>query len=188
MLPAPIPVYRCTLCPRVPGRKPVQHGGPIPCPLLFISEAPSWNEDKADKISAGRDGAEFDRTYLPIAGLGRHQIYITNARLCSDAEYEIPTPEQCRSCSWMNLGAVMDAIQPVIVIPMGASACSLFPEIGKVSLQHGIPLPGKYGIHEFVLWPTFNPRAGIVSTGFMIPMMEDFDKLGKFIKEIGLQL
>lgn len=181
---SPIPFTRCPLCPR--HRQPVFSTGPIPCPILLLGEAPSYQEDRDGCPFVGPTGQELNYTYLRLAGLDRDQVHIANGRFCSEVDYENPAPEQTQSCAWMNLGPLIAAVQPSIIVPMGAVTCSLFPEVKDLNLQHGKPVMGKWGSARFVVWPSFHPSAGIHSGGFMIPLMKDFDELGKFLRQTRL--
>lgn len=172
---------RCSLCPRV--RKPVPSDGPSPCRVLFLAEAPSYREDQQLCPLVGKTGVEFNQTYLPILGLPRSSVHITNARLCSELDYANPTPAQALSCSSVHLGPLLAQVQPQVLVPMGQVACSLFPEI-DLNLHHGIPMPGKWGSNKFVLFPMFHPSAGLHATGYMIPLTQDFEGLRRLLEEL----
>lgn len=176
---------RCPLCPR--HRAIVPPVGPTPCRVMFIAEAPSYEEDKRGEPLVGKTGIEFTGTYLPIVGLPRSEVFITNSVLCSRKGYENPTPEEAMSCSSVHLGQLLSEVKPEIIVPMGVIACSLFPEIGKLSLQHGRPLPGKWGSWSGILFPMYHPSAGLKpgGTGFMIAMMQDMEDLRKLLLSLG---
>jgi len=157
---------RCPLCPHV--RPLVPSTGPIPARILLLGEAPSTTEDRDGEPFKGKTGSELRRVYLPIAMLYDGDVYIDNAVRCSQEDYRNPTNEEAASCCNM----------------MGAVACSIFPEIGPLNLQHGIPLVGHYSGREYVLFPVYHPSSGIHSPGFMIPLMSDFQRLGKLIQEL----
>jgi hypothetical protein len=66
---------------------------------------------------------------------------------------------------------------------MGVVACSLFPEIESLALQHGRPVPGKWGGWEGILFSMYHPSAGLKpgGTGYMIAMMQDMEDLRKLL-------
>jgi uracil-DNA glycosylase len=175
-------VNRCPLCPHV--RPRVLATGPVPCRFLFLGEAPSTKEDELGYPFCGKTGSELERVYLPIALLHRDSVYIMNAAQCSKADYDNPTTLEAQSCCNMFLGPALMKVQPQIVIPMGAVACSVFGEIKDLGTQHGVPLVGSYGGWSGVLFPTYHPSAGIHSPGFMIPLMSDFKRLGELAREL----
>jgi uracil-DNA glycosylase family 4 len=149
--------------------------------VLFLAEGPSYEEDKKKIPLAGKTGFEFDNTYLPIVGLPRSFVAITNACMCSQVSYDNPTSEDAASCSGLHLSSLLEEVQPEIIVVMGAVACSLWPEI-NLTLQHGIPMKGRWGGWHGVLWPTYHPSAGIHQAAYMIPLMKDFDELRKFMR------
>ena len=173
---------RCPLCPHV--RPLVPSTGPIPARILFLGEAPSTIEDRDGEPFKGKTGSELRRVYLPIAMLYDGDVYIDNAVRCSQEDYRNPTNEEAASCCNMFLGPLLAKVRPQAIVPMGAVACSIFPEIGPLNLQHGIPLPGRYGPWQGVLYPTFHPSSGIHSPGYMIPLMSDFKRLGELLQEL----
>ena len=171
----------CSTCPRI--RDIVPPTGPTPCRVMLLGEGPHRDEDKWGRVFAGKTGKELDGTYLPIANLPRSEVYVCNARWCSNKDYSNPTPEQAFSCSSVHLGEVLSVVRPQVVVPMGAVACSLWPEI-HLPLDHGLPQVGKWGPWEGVLFPVYHPSAGIHATSMMIPMMNDFHALGKLLLEL----
>lgn len=158
--------------------------GPRPARLLFLGEGPSTTEDKLGEPFCGKTGSELRRVYMPIAGIYPGDVHIDNAARCSEGDYKNPTNEQAQSCCNVFLGPLLNEVRPQIIIPMGAVACSVFSEIGDLQMQHGVPLPGRYGSWEGILFPTYHPSAGIHSPGFMIPMMSDFKRLGELLREL----
>lgn len=174
-------ISRCHLCPR--HNQPVLPTGPTPARVLFIGEAPSYTEDEQGLPFVGRTGQELDHTYLPLANLPRSHVHICNARYCSSPGYENPTPEQAISCSSVHLGPLLAQVKPEIIVPMGAIACSMFHGV-NLNKDHGLPRPGKWGGWEGIVFPMFHPSAGMHTTSYMIPLMDDFHRLGELIKQL----
>lgn len=173
---------RCPPCPRF--RPPVPGSGPTPARILFLGEAPSYQEDKYGAVFVGKTGEELVQTYLPLAFIHRDSVYIDNVFSCSHIDYHNPEPEEALSCISLRLSDLLNRVRPQIICPMGSIACSIFPEIGPLTLQHGIPLPGKWGAWRGVLFPMFHPSSGIHVVSFMIPLMADFKRLGELSREM----
>ena len=172
----------CALCSR--HRPPVLPLNPTPSRVLFLGERPSYDEDRYREPFIGYTGREFRQTYLPLSFLTLADVCVANTVWCSNYEYSNPTEEEAQSCSSVHLGPLLSQVKPVALVPMGAIACSLFPHI-NVNRDHGIPLSGKWGtVWEGVLFPMYHPSAGLHSTGYMIPLMNDFVALGKLLKEL----
>lgn len=177
--------YPCHTCPKQ--RPVVQPTGPVPCPVLLLGECPHRDEDKFGIPFSGRTGKELDSTYLPLARLPRSRVYVANAVLCSRPDYSNPDPADAFNCMSRHLGTILRQVQPVIVVPMGAIACSLWPEI-NVNTDHGLPRPGKWGSWKGVLFSTYHPSIGMHQTSFMIALMKDFKALGELVRELGVEV
>lgn len=141
-------------------------------------------EDKLGEPFVGKTGSELKRVYMPIAGIYPGDVHVDNACRCSTSDYENPTNEEAISCCNVFLGPLLNEVRPQIIILMGAVACSVFSEITDLNMQHGVPVIGRYGSWEGILFATFHPSAGIYSSGYMIPIMTDFKRLGELIREL----
>lgn len=174
---------RCSLCPRF--RSLVPSDGPTPCRVLIIGERPAREEDFQGRPFVGKTGQELEGLYLTVLNLPRSEVHITNSVMCSAKDYSNPTPEEAQSCSSLHLGPLLDCVRPQIVVPMGKIACSLFPVLGSsLERSHGMPTPGKWGAHEFILYSTYHPSSALYSPGMMIPILNDFDGLRKLLGEL----
>lgn len=174
---------RCALCPK--HRPPVPSDGPRPCRILLLGEGPSYEEDRRGIPFCGKTGLELNNCYLPILGLPRSEVHIFNASACSTRNYDNPSHEQAASCSAVHLGPLLMEVKPEIIVPMGKVSCSIFPEIESLPLQHGLPIPGRWGSWQGILFPMYHPSVGLHGgTGYMIALMSDFDVLRKLLKEL----
>lgn len=175
---------RCSLCPNK--RKPVPSIGPKPCRILLLGEGPSYEEDRRGEPFVGKTVIELNGTYLTILGLPRSEVHIFNASACSTSSYDNPSFAQAASCSAVHLGPLLTEVRPEIIVPMGAVACSIFPEIESLALQHGRAIRGKWGSWKGILFPMFHPSAGLRATGYMIAMMQDMEDLRKLLANLDL--
>lgn len=174
----------CLRCPRrLTHRSPVLPTGPIPARVMLLGEQPARDEDRRGEVFCGRTGKELDATYLPLASLPRSSVFIMNSRQCSTPDYSNPEPIDADSCMSVHLAPILNQVQPQVLVPMGAVACSLWPQI-DLNRDHGIPLPGKWGSWEGVLFPCYHPSSGMRSTSFMIPLMQDFQNLGILLRKL----
>lgn len=178
----------CATCPKLRG--PVPSSGPRPCRFLFIGEAPHKSEDRIRIPFAGPTGRELDNYYLPISGLFRPDVAITNARLCSNHLYRNPEPSEGHSCASHHLPATIVETNPEYIVAMGAVACSLFrTKDGPISVvtDHGIPtiaaldLPGARHplTGERFRWvgvviPIYHPSAALHDSNVRYHLQRDF--------------
>ena len=172
---------RCSLCPR--HCLPIPPSGPTPSRLLFLGEAPSTAEDRDGIPFCGKTGDELNQTYLPILGVPRSSIFVTNVCLCSRRDYSNPDYASALSCANTHLGPTLARVKPEVIVVMGAVACSLWPEI-SLNLDHGLPCAGKWGAWRGIVWPMYHPSAGIHATSFMIPLQTDFAALKEFLRRL----
>ena len=171
----------CSMCPRLPHRKPIPPVGPRPARIVLCGEAPSYDEDSQGEPFVGKTGFELTNTYLPILGIPRSELLICNARWCSEYNYANPTPEQALSCASLHLGPLLAEAQPEIVVPMGAVACSLFTGV-NLNMDHGRARVGKWGSWCGCVFAMYHPSSGLHVSSMMIALAADFDNLRKFIK------
>lgn len=173
---------RCSICD--PNCRFVAPDGPEPCEFLFIGEKPGREEDGKGIPFVGDAGKEFNFNYLRLAGLGRDYIRISNTVKCRlGGNNTKPTADQIRACAGHHLPSEIRLVNPRVIVLMGATACSLVPDI-ELDKDHGIPKQIAVGeCKEFFgdwggwVWPMFHPAAGMHDTGMMIPLLEDFERL-----------
>lgn len=163
--------------------------GPSPCRIMLIGEGPAGDEYKYNRVFAGKTGDEMNDMYLPMSGLDRDDVYITNASKCAglaaSGKFDNPTDDQARACAEYLLPIELREVQPRIVVVMGAIATRAVIGDGvDLEMQHGLPMPGgtKYRIPGLppVVIPTYHPSAGLHDTAWMAALQEDF----KTIREV----
>lgn len=174
---------RCPLCPGTNNCVPPD--GPCPADVMFIGEAPGKDEDKQLRPFVGKTGREVNEHYLPLAGLRREQVYVTNAIMCLpsgrggklDANRSKDL-ELLDSCTNHSLYEEICRVKPRIIVPLGAFACrAIDPDI-ELDLQHGIPLETSFG----TVFPMYHPAGGIHEPKKMLQIRTDWYRLGKYLK------
>ncbi len=171
-------IDRCPLCPGT--HRCVQPDGPEVCDILFIGERPGQEENKLGRPFIGKAGREFNENYLWLAGLDREDIRITNTVLCGADGNRKPTEKEIRECAGHHIPDELNRCMPSLVVLMGGTACSLIPDI-NLDIEHGIPRMGRLFGWEGMVVPMYHPAAGLHDTGKMIPLLEDFERLGKVL-------
>jgi len=171
---------RCDTCPGntrfIPG------DGPDDADVLCVGEAPGKEEDKTGIPFIGKAGREFNENYLPLAGLKRPNVYVTNVRKCRPEQNRTPTDKEARSCATAYLSDELERVQPTYLILMGATACKLLPDPLDLETQHGIPLPSS--VFDWTGWviPMYHPAAGLHTTAMMQPILEDWANLRQWFE------
>jgi DNA polymerase len=155
--------------------------GPVPCRIFGLGEAPGRDEDREGIPFIGQAGREFNENYLQLAGLNRKDVYITNTRKCRPDLNRKPTFKEAFDCASHHLPQELADVSPEIVILMGATACSLVPDI-DLEVEHGIPRHGSLFGWEGYMVPMYHPAAGLHDTGMMVPLLEDWEGLREWLR------
>lgn len=210
----------CATCPRrhstpsAPARndnnqpiKLVQPTGPQPARVMLIGEYPGREENTHGFGFMGRAGDELDQVYLPRMGLGREDIYVTNAMKCQRGDGEAPEPHEARTCAQHWLPGELMRVRPEFVVIMGSvTAKAVLPEsfvtgldletyhgrlLGDVeytgdasSWVWGVNQPTLHGWRGHTLL-TYNPAYGIRNTGMMTQLLEDFTEFRRIMWTVG---
>jgi uracil-DNA glycosylase family 4 len=153
--------------------------------LLFVGEAPGYNEDKKDRVFIGKTGEEVNDHYLPLASLKRGNVTFTNAIRCLpiSAGGKLD-PNRAKDvalldcCANTHLYPLIERMQPRLIIPMGSFACkAVCPEV-DLEMQHGIPVETAWGIPAF---PMYHPALGLHSPKQMLYIRTDWHRLRKYL-------
>lgn len=183
---------RCSICDH--SCKVVLGDGPQPCPVMFIGEKPGYEEASKGRPFIGATGNEFNHHYLGLAGLARDEIRITNTVHCRlGHSNDKPTEVQVKACAGQWIGLEVERCEPSVIVLMGATACSLVGLSGgdpiDLDREHGIPrwfngmeMEGAVLPWEGWVVPMFHPASGLHDTAQMTPIMEDFERLGKWLR------
>lgn len=131
--------------------------------------------------NCGKAGDEFNNNYLQLAGLCRDDIYITNTVKCRPDLNRKPRASEVSGCSQHWLPDELASVRPEVVFLMGATACGLVDGI-DLDVEHGIPKTARLFGWEGVVVPMFHPAAGLHNTAMMIPMLEDWERVGEWLK------
>lgn len=171
---------RCELCPGV--NKCIDSDGPCDSPYLLVGEAPGKQEDKSSKVFVGKTGEELNRHYLPLAGLKRDNVLITNAISClptsTDGKIDLKREKDralLTSCAMSRLYPLLGRRK--LIIPMGAFACHAIDPSIKLELQHGFPVETQWG----TVFPMYHPASGIHEPKKMMLIRTDWARLRKYL-------
>lgn len=110
----------------VPGR------GALDAEILFLGEAPGYNEDKEGRPFIGRAGRVFDQM-LGDLGIKREDVYVTNiVKHWPGRGNRDPLPDEIAACSkWLD--AEIKSIRPKLIVCLGAFAAGqYFPDKAKM--------------------------------------------------------
>lgn len=114
-------VLVCRKCGLCKGRKNVVFGSGNPeADLMFVGEAPGYEEDVQGEPFVGRAGQLLTKIIESI-GLKREQVYIANVLKCRPPENRSPRGEEIVLC-FPHLAKQIEIIQPKIICALGTFA------------------------------------------------------------------
>lgn len=151
----------CTRCRLHSGRTNLVFGeGSARSGLVFVGEAPGFDEDRQGRPFVGRAGKLLDKMIFAI-GLERAEVYICNVVKCRPPENRTPQADEAAACSPF-LFRQIEALSPRVICALGLSAAqallgttrSMSELRGKVRLFRGIPLVCTYHPAYLLRTPT----------------------------------
>jgi uracil-DNA glycosylase family 4 len=170
----------CPVCPRQ--FKPVLGRGPCPARYLAIGERPGLQEMKQGIPFVGPSGQEWNQTYLPLAGLSRVEVFVTNTVKCFAKGDRTPNAKEISGCAPYWLPGELQRVQPETVFLMGSVAASLIPGL-KLETDRGRPREAElFGWKGFVV-PLFHPAIGLHETRWMSVLIDDWERLKPWIHQ-----
>lgn len=153
---------------------------------MLIGEKPGQEEDYRGRPFIGATGQELNNLYLPIAGMSREDVRVTNSVKCRlGGNNTKPTDKQILACAEHWLPTEIDRANPNIIVLLGATACSLVPRI-ELDKDHGLPIEVSaedcpyFGGWDGWVFPSFHPAAALHDTGMMIPLLDDFERFRRW--------
>ncbi|HSA62548.1 MAG TPA: uracil-DNA glycosylase [Nitrospiraceae bacterium] len=144
--------------------------------IMFVGEAPGFNEDQKGEPFVGAAGKLLN-DLLQSANLSRDEIYIANVIKCRPPNNRDPEPDEVETCKPFLLQQIQ-MIRPKLVCTLGNWATQTLLErkigITKVKAQ-------AFYMKDFVLFPLLHPAAALHQGGLLDTLKEDFKKLKEFL-------
>ena len=175
-------IRACQKCPLAKGRmRAVPGEGPEDADILFIGEAPGFNEDRQGRPFVGASGKLLEQLIASL-GLTRKQVYIANVVKCRPPENRDPLPDEIEACR-PYLDRQIELIQPKLVITLGRfSMARSFPGQSITRIHGQIKREGDVSIV-----PMFHPAAALRNPQWMEAMKKDFARLAPLVAELAKQ-
>ena len=172
-----VEIRACAACPlhrsakqAVPGEGSAESG------ILFLGEAPGYNEDVQGRPFVGAAGKLLDELLAGI-GLDRGKVFITNVVRHRPPENRDPLPEEVAACHvWFERHLAV--LKPKVVVTLGRHAMYKFFPGESISRVHGRARK-KDGI---TIFPVFHPAAALHQPSLRADLQTDFAALAKFLE------
>ena len=176
-------VEKCKKCELSKTRKnPVIGDGSLDSEILFIGEAPGYNEDLQGRPFVGRAGKILDNL-LESVGLNRDSVYIANILKCRPPNNRNPQKNEINLCI-EYLNKQIEIIQPKIIMPLGSFACSyIFEKYGikydKISKIHGKLFQKNTLLGKLRIIPMYHPAVATYNPNIKNQLIKDFSIIKK---------
>ncbi|OGI92498.1 hypothetical protein A2933_01145 [Candidatus Nomurabacteria bacterium RIFCSPLOWO2_01_FULL_46_18] len=141
------------------------------CDVLFIGEAPGFNEDREKRPFVGRAG-QLLRKSIRELGWKEADVYITNIVKRRPPENRDPSPEEIESYK-PYLTRQIEIINPKIIVPLGRFSMNYFLPVAKITRDQG----KLFKTEKYFIFPMLHPAAALRGTGAMNQFIETFKKL-----------
>ncbi len=182
-------VKDCRLCELCQTRTQTVFGqGSATARLVFVGEAPGYEEDKQGLTFVGRAGELLTRM-IAAMGLTRDEVFICNVLKCRPPANRDPSAEEILACSPYLLRQLA-IIDPEVIVALGAPAAKTLlktaQSIGKLRGRfHDFPLGAAGSAARTVpLMPTYHPAYLLRSPS---EKGKTWDDLLKVMAELGLK-
>ncbi len=176
-------ISECKKCDLYKTRtNPVVGGGSQDAEIMFVGEAPGFNEDKQGKPFVGQAGNILDQLLKSI-GMSREDIYVTNILKCRPPGNRNPQEEEINSCAHY-LDRQIELIKPKVICCLGNFAIkfilkkfNLDKEIQGASKIHGKVLKVSTLNGQIKIIPLYHPAVATYNMNMLNILKEDFEKI-----------
>ena len=168
----------CTLCKLHHGTiKAVPGEGPADAKIMFIGEAPGFNEDRQGRPFVGAAG-KFLEELLALAGLRRGDVFIANVVKHRPPNNRDPEPDEIAACAGY-LERQIAAINPRVIVTLGRFSMSKWFQGEKISRIHGQPRQ----VGGRLIVPMMHPAAALHQPQNRPLIEADFRRLPEFLAQ-----
>lgn len=178
----------CTKCRLHQFRKNAVPGeGDFNAKIMFIGEAPGYNEDVQGRPFVGAAGKLLTELIENILEIPRTSVYITNIVKCRPPENRDPYPDEIQTCT-PYLDKQIILIRPKIIVTLGRHSTSYILSKSGMKVKNITKVRGQLfnisilGIMTQVM-PTLHPAAALYNPQLRSQIEEDFKKLKEIMQK-----
>ena len=147
------------------------------CEVLFIGEAPGFNEDVEKRPFVGR-GGQLLRKNIRDIGWKEADVYITNIVKRRPPDNRDPLPEEIEAYK-PYLARQIEIISPKIIATLGRFSMNYFLPAAKITRDQG----KVFRFHGRLIFPMFHPAAALRGAAVMGQFEAGFKKLPLILKK-----
>ena len=160
----------------IPPGKRIMPSGYCTSGVYIVSDVGGRHEASMGRPLVGDVSQELDTLYLPKAGLRRQHVHVNTVYPHQPPNNRKPNEAEI-AYGWPLLLDDIYTHKPRIIVAMGETALAMFEPPASLQACHGRP----YQWHEFTIFPTYHPAAGMYDGINMARCIEDFTRLGQYI-------
>ncbi|MCD6453051.1 MAG: uracil-DNA glycosylase [Dehalococcoidales bacterium] len=139
--------------------------------IMFIGEAPGWNEDKQGLPFVGQAGM-FLNELLASINLRRNQIYITNIIKCRPQGNRDPLLSEIQNCRpWLD--RQIEIISPKMIVTLGRYSMATFFPGKSISKIHGTALKKD----NIIYYAMYHPAAALHQRSLRQTIQDDMKRI-----------
>ncbi len=187
-------IASCKKCGLWKSRKnPVPGEGSLYAEVMFVGEAPGYNEDLQGRPFVGAAGKLLDKLIEERLGLQRRDVYIANVIKCRPPKNRDPLPEEIAKCTPF-LDRQVEIISPRIIVTLGRHSARYILGKAGISFRSIEEVRGReftvkfatlYKMFSVHVIPTYHPAAALYKPNLVEPLERDFDLVRELLKSLG---
>jgi uracil-DNA glycosylase family 4 len=152
--------------------------GPENAEIMFVGEAPGWNEDQQGRPFVGAAGKFLDQLFASI-GMKREQVYIANIVKHRPPENREPLPVEIAACSvWLD--RQLELIHPRMIVTLGRYSMARYFPNKTISKIHGTA-EKRDGVIYFAM---YHPAAALHQQSLRYAIEQDMLKIPGLLAEL----
>jgi uracil-DNA glycosylase family 4 len=145
--------------------------GPENAEVMFIGEAPGYNEDLQGRPFVGQAG-QFLNELIASIGFKREEVYITNIIKTRPPNNRDPLPVEISNCKkWLD--TQLEIIRPKMIVTLGRYSMARFFPGKTISQIHGTSVTSE-GVICFAM---YHPAAALHQGGLRETLKKDMLKI-----------
>lgn len=150
--------------------------------ILCIGEGPGFNEDQQGLPFVGQAGKLLDKL-LPLAGLERKEVFITNIVHHRAPNNRDPEPNEIAAYG-EYLDKIIGIINPEMIITLGRFSMAKFLPNVSISQVHGKKYSINWQGRGFVVIPMYHPAASLRNGNILELEKNDFFQLKEILRKM----
>ncbi len=169
----------CTLCSLSEGRRQTVPGaGSVSSDIMFIGEAPGYNEDQQGLPFVGAAGRVLSDMLAGIR-MRRADVFITNMVKCRPPNNRDPQQAELTACGGY-LDRQIALIDPKVIVTLGRFSFAKFFPGRTLRNERGKP----HSWQGRIIYPMYHPAAVLHNPRLRPALQNDFHNLPSLVAEV----